>query len=360
MKAPEIIIIGGGLTGLLAANLLQNHGFSCTVIEARNRLGGRIYTLRPDGGADIEMGATWLGSQHRYLIELLDELEISSVEQFMGPTGYYEPMSVSPPQLVDLPPNQDPSYRIDGGTDTIITALANQLEQASIHEDEVVKSIEQTSDCLTIRTEKHQFTADYVISTLPPKLLAETVLFSPALPDELIEIASKTHTWMAESIKVAFAFEEPFWRDPSSSGTIFSNVGPVNEMYDHSSGSSFALKGFMNGVYHAESQEKRKELIIGQLRRFYGDRADSYLSYHDLVWRNDPFTFSDYQQTVVPHLNNGHEVYQTSYLNGRLLLAGAETATQHPGYMDGAVESAFRAVQHLRHNLNKIDDLSSS
>lgn len=354
MKTPDIIIIGGGLSGLLAASLLQKAGFSSTVLEARNRLGGRIYTIRPDGQAHIEMGATWLGKQHRHLINLLDELNIGMVEQYMGPTGYYEPMSVSPPQLVDLPPNQEPSYRIDGGTDSIIFALADQLEPGSIHLGEVVSSIEQTSKDLVVQTDKNQFTTDFVISTLPPKLLADRVSFSPSLPETLTDISSKTHTWMAESIKVAITFEKPFWRDSKSSGTIFSNVGPVSEMYDHSSGSRYALKGFMNGVYHAETQEKRKELILNQLHRFYGNRAENYLSYHDLVWKNDPHTFSDYQETVVPHLNNGHEVYNASYLGGRLLLAGAETATQHPGYMDGAVESAFSVVQRLKQQLEKV------
>ena len=348
MTSPKIIIIGGGLSGLLAAALLQKAGFSSILLEARNRLGGRIYTIRPDTQAHIEMGATWLGKQHRHLINLLDELNIDMVEQYMGPTGFYEPMSVSPPQLVDLPQNQEPSYRIEGGTDTIISALADQLEQNSIRLDEAVNAVEKTPDKLIVRTDKHQYTADYVISTLPPKLLADRVSFSPSLPERLTDISSKTHTWMAESIKVAFTFEKPFWRDSKSSGTIFSNVGPVTEMYDHSSGSRYALKGFMNGVYHAETQEKRKELILNQLRRFYGDRAENYLSYYDLVWKNDPYTFSNYQETVVPHLNNGHDVFQATYLDGRLLLAGAETAIEHPGYMDGAVESAQNAVSRLK------------
>jgi monoamine oxidase len=353
MKKPEILILGGGLSGLVTAYELSKSGFSSNILEARTRLGGRIYTLRPYDKASIEMGATWLGKQHCHLCALLDELNVSITEQYMGPTGFYEPMSVSPPQLVELPPNQEPSYRIDGGTDTIIKMLADHLEKDTLHLDEPVQEIERLDDRLVIQTEQNRFMADYVISTLPPKLLADSITFTPALPDALIQIASNTHTWMAESIKVALTFDTPFWRQANSSGTIFSNVGPVNEMYDHSSESFYALKGFMNGAYYAESPDKRKNLIIKQLHRFYRDRVESYLSYHDLAWKNEPYTFSDYQDTVIPHLNNGHKIYQNPFFDGRLILAGADTATHFPGYMDGAVESALNAVKTLREQVLK-------
>lgn len=39
-------------------------------------------------------------------------------------------------------------------------------------------------------------------------------------------------------------------------------------------------------------------------------------------------------------VNNGNLVYRQSYWGGRLFIAGSETAAAHPGYMDGAVNSA--------------------
>ena len=348
MNNPDILVIGAGLSGLLAAYLLKKEGYTPIILEARSRTGGRIYTLRSDNEPSIEMGATWLGKQHHHLKDLLDELGIGVREQFMGNKGFYEPMSVSPPQLVELPPIQDPSYRIEGGTDSVIRALADHLGRDQIHLNQVVKSIRKTDGDLEIQTETDSFKADYVISTLPPKLLIDRIHFSPSLPDGLTNIAAQTHTWMAESIKVALTFDEPFWRNPEYSGTIFSNVGPVNEMYDHSGNNRYALKGFMNSAYQTVSTERRKELIVEQLRRFYGDRTDSFLTYRECVWGNEPFTFSPYEQSVLPHQNNGHSAFQQSYLENRLLIAGAETATGFPGYMDGAVESAYRAVRQLK------------
>ncbi len=64
MKAYPIMILGGGLTGLTLANLLQDQQIPFLLLEARQRLGGRILTTYLDKNAPVEMGATWLGKRH--------------------------------------------------------------------------------------------------------------------------------------------------------------------------------------------------------------------------------------------------------------------------------------------------------
>lgn len=346
----DIIIIGAGLTGLSIAYRLRNKGLSITMIEARDRLGGRIYTNYADHQAPVEAGATWLGRKHQSLVNLLRELGLDIFEQKLGERAVYEPISTSPHQIVSLPPNTDPSYRIKGGTSTLIQALAQSIPAEQVHMGQVVQSIKEVAGGLLIKSDRQTFKAKIVISTLPPNLFCSTIAVYPSLPESLTAIAKATHTWMGESIKIGLRYEKPFWRRGNSSGTIVSNVGPITEMYDHSdfSDTHYALKGFLNGSYYPLSREERLGIVLDQLGKYYGKEVEQFSSYEELVWRKEPFTYAEYGAHVLPHQYNGHAVYRQAYLNGKLFIAGSETAAQFPGYMDGAVGSAAfvcRAVE---------------
>lgn len=338
----DITIIGGGLTGLTLAYLLRDTNCTISIVEARTRLGGRIHTKYSDERAPQEMGATWLGQQHSVLSAFLQALGIGIFEQILGDTAIYEPISTSPPQLVKLPPNTNPSYRIQGGTSMLIQTLAKALNAKDIYTNQVVESIEKKEEYLIVKSNNFNFKSTFVVSTLPPFLLTNTIKINPELPDSLLNIAQKTHTWMGESIKVCLTFEQPFWRSNNSSGTIFSNVGSIPEMYDHSNyeDNKFALKGFLNGAYFSLSKEERLALVLQQLRKYFGQAVDRYLTYEETVWRNEPFTFAPYPAHVLPHQNNGHSIYQQTFLNDQFFIAGAETSPNFPGYMEGAIQSA--------------------
>ena len=349
MANTDIIIIGSGLAGLTTAYLLEKEGITSTILEARQRLGGRIFTQHRNEEPPVELGATWLGKKHDNLVALLEELDIGIFEQQMGSKAFFEPISTSPPQLVQLPENEEPTYRIEGGTDAVIRELSNRLSNSQILTGQRVQSIRQDDRKIVIETQQEQFKSNHLISTLPPNLLVKTVSFSPKLPAGLLKIARKTHTWMAESIKVGLVYKRPFWLDKNTSGTIMSNVGPLTELYDHSSsdGDEYALTGFMNGAYHQLSRKERESMVITQLKKFYGAKAENHIRYIDQPWKSESLTFETYDEEIIPHQHNGHSVYQKAYWNDRLYLAGSETASSFPGYMDGAVESARRVVEQI-------------
>ncbi len=56
---PRVIVIGAGIAGLVAARILKDSGFPVIVLEARNRLGGRIWTDN-SLGFPSDLGATWI------------------------------------------------------------------------------------------------------------------------------------------------------------------------------------------------------------------------------------------------------------------------------------------------------------
>jgi monoamine oxidase len=72
----RVLIIGAGIAGLAAANELVSAGRHATVLEARDRIGGRIFTLHPDGlQAPVELGAEFI---HGHPPELLDVLHAAN------------------------------------------------------------------------------------------------------------------------------------------------------------------------------------------------------------------------------------------------------------------------------------------
>jgi monoamine oxidase len=76
-----VIVIGAGIAGLAAARMLAEAGNRVTLIEARDRVGGRIHTLPAiDGGLPVELGAEFIHGLPPELIDLVDEAGLTRFE----------------------------------------------------------------------------------------------------------------------------------------------------------------------------------------------------------------------------------------------------------------------------------------
>jgi monoamine oxidase len=94
-RAKKIIVIGAGLAGLSAAYELSLAGHDVSVLEARNRAGGRVLTLR-DFADDLyaEAGGEWVEHNHDYMLRYIEEFGLALYRGSFIDTE--EPLNFSP------------------------------------------------------------------------------------------------------------------------------------------------------------------------------------------------------------------------------------------------------------------------
>lgn len=73
----DVVVVGGGLAGLAAARSLVAAGVDCAVVEARDRVGGRVWSTEVEG-MWIDLGAQWVGPTQDRMLALVDELELAT------------------------------------------------------------------------------------------------------------------------------------------------------------------------------------------------------------------------------------------------------------------------------------------
>ncbi len=79
----KIGIVGAGVSGLRVAQLLEEQGHEVSVFEARDRIGGRVYTTDLGKGAEYEAGGEWLDADHHRCRALVEQYcgELESADQ---------------------------------------------------------------------------------------------------------------------------------------------------------------------------------------------------------------------------------------------------------------------------------------
>ncbi|PJZ56213.1 flavin monoamine oxidase family protein [Leptospira barantonii] len=75
-----VIVLGGGISGLYASYLLGKTGIKVKLIEATDRLGGRIRTVADGSGNFLDLGAEWLQAEHRTARSLIRELGLKTTD----------------------------------------------------------------------------------------------------------------------------------------------------------------------------------------------------------------------------------------------------------------------------------------
>jgi monoamine oxidase len=80
----DVCVVGAGYAGLTAAHRLAQRGKHVVVLEARDRVGGRIWTARLPSGDVVDRGGAWLGPRHDAIHGLAREFGIETYKTYVA------------------------------------------------------------------------------------------------------------------------------------------------------------------------------------------------------------------------------------------------------------------------------------
>lgn len=272
--ASRVLVVGAGMAGLAAARKLTDEGLEVTVLEGRQRVGGRVWTDR-SLGLPVELGAGWIhGPEGNPISELaaragartlatpeesfkvfdhngrpLENARVEAaydrLERLLSRASEGSDISVRA-ALLELDPGalSDPAIRFQLASDTEFDYGAPLEQLSALHADgddphygddvmfpggydqipnflargltvkpgHKVSAIEMTADEVRVTTGQGVFGCDYVVVAVPLGVLKKgSIKFRPGLPQAKLQAIGRLGMGLVN--RVSLLFEQPFW-DP--------------------------------------------------------------------------------------------------------------------------------------------------
>jgi monoamine oxidase len=231
---------------------------------------------------------------------------------------------------------------------SVAQSMHEELRE-EIRLNEQVEKVEQTDESVTVYTNKSAYSAKKLVVTVPPKAL-EKIEFYPELPK--LRKALMHRMSMGTVIKMHIAYETPFWKKAGQSGAVVSIDNNLHEVFDQSpeDNSIGILVGLIDGDHAIKlsgmTQEERRRIVIDSLVSYFGDKAKNVLEYIDYDWCEDEYANGGFAAFMPPGLMTSYgETLRKPFKN--IHWAGTETAREHIGYFEGALESSERVINEI-------------
>ena len=266
-------MVGAGVAGLVAARRLADRGIDVLVLEARDRVGGRLWSHRMPNGEIVELGGEWISTTQTAVIGLANELGLGLIDPGMdfisrdpvgGPAiadeehdrlarlladrmkeiGPERLSSMSAQEILDGLGETSPALsilrsRLQGtaGAPLESIAAAEIGEEFGIGDDGIYVRIEggndrlasalapgldlrlgteaisirQTAHDVTVETASEDFTASAVVLAVPLGVLKQ-MTFEPGLPDEVAHVLEMLRMGVGLKVAIATAHPPPMFR----------------------------------------------------------------------------------------------------------------------------------------------------
>lgn len=381
-------IIGAGIAGLVAARLLVDRGFDVTIFEARDRVGGRIHTIRNMGSPPqaADAGATrfsdsqlltlfWLKRfnipimpmypESGRLVRLFDldrqvgrNIACQSTHQIHRlinqPDDWdlqYRSITMTAAEFIGNSLTMPTWYRVQGGASLLPEALSATLESC-LRLSSAVTSITQNSHSVEITSGKSKFTFDRVVVTAPVSVY-DRIDFSPCLPSYKLRHLQNLQT--QPSLRVFVTLRERPWQSGGVCGFGCTDQGiQVWNLSDgtRSSNNMFVLyaQGDAARPMIAMSTQERESQMLAILDAMFPGIRSAVSGVHSHCWDDDPWAKG------AQSLGRENACKELGDSFGRLHFAGEATAEK--GWVDGAISSAYRVVNEICNGLSAKAEIS--
>jgi monoamine oxidase len=396
MKA---VVVGAGFAGLAAAARLLAAGVEVDVFEARDRVGGRVWSV-PFSGAVVERGAEFILPGHETVFATARRLGLRLVRKGML-YGEREPRGSEPVTLeqvqdgleriaadparaagagtvadalarYDLPPGVSEAIRarvevtcgcpadaldasvlddtgvafgpydtftVEGGNDGIARGLAAELGDR-VHLASPVRRVAWSEDGVRLRAGSHVAVANAAVLAVPGTLLG-AITFAPQLPDE--KLAAIAHTAYGQAAKLFVALRTP--APPSQTLSVPGRWWCWTQL--DADGQPLPFVAAFAGTARALEDlavAAGPKRWLDELRRLRPDLDLDAETAMVSTWQDDPWARAAYSATSARH---GADPELWTAPAGALAFAGEHTAGDWHALMEGALRSGERAAQQL-------------
>ncbi|WP_183092457.1 flavin monoamine oxidase family protein [Nocardioides stalactiti] len=418
----QVVVVGAGLSGLVAARRLQQEGVDVVVLESADRVGGRSMSVTTALGSRLDLGGQWIGHDHHRVKLLAAELGLTEFRMrtpaapalrhgprrlpYLAPSSLLAVLVLAVAALLGWrgAPRRWTSLSVDralrrvpcrrtrrllevialiswtadldrvsvftaaqmiraqGGVRTMLStkggaqegllvegagSLAERIAADlghRVHLGEPVLALDRDETGVTVRTPARTLRAVKVVVSVPPPI-AHRIEHQPPLPED--RVRAEKQTFMGSVYKAIAVYPDPWWRARGDAELI--DLGdPGCAVFDSSPPDGPGHLCFLVGGAEARSldaltEAERRALLLGAAAAHLGADALEPAGWHEKAWHVDEHVGGGY--LALPDLGAGREVWPPpSAALGHLHWAGTESAVDHPGYLDGAIEAGERAA----------------
>lgn len=232
------------------------------------------------------------------------------------------------------------------GVGTITDRLADELGDRVLTGQRVV-GIEGTERGVTVRTDSDSFEAAKVIVTAPPPI-ANQIEFDPPLPPGRSGVHRETY--MGTVYKAIAIYSEPFWR-VRGGGELVTLHAPGGGVFDTTPPDGPGHLCLLVGGSEARALDdlppaERRERLLGPLVAHLGLEVLEPVSWHERAWHLDEHVGGGYIALPKPGTISGIPPVDVTPA-GNIHWAGTESAADHPGYFEGAIDAGERAAREV-------------